>query len=106
MASASLDATSVIVAVISILSSVGFWQYIQYRSKLKHEAQAKKDLLDNEFKDTLKEQVQALTTKVDILINDKLELLTQIGELKANLMEAQQTIKHLEETLRNHRMQV
>lgn len=96
----TINITSILVAAISVLSGAGFWAFMQNRSKLKFQQQEERNRQDNEFKELLKVQVQTLTEKVDSLLNDKVELLKEMSELKANLIKAEQTIKHLEETLR------
>jgi len=75
--------------VIALVGSAGFWSYIQMRNKRA-----------SSYQETLKEQVDRLADKLEAYSKDKEELLREIGELRAELAAAHQTIKYLEEFLR------
>jgi len=60
-----------------------------------------KSLTQSAFTDTLVQQVERLAARVDTMNDDKELLLREIAELRADLGEAQTTIKHLEEMLRH-----
>jgi len=49
-----------------------------------------------EFNDTLRAQVDRLAEKLDIVTRENQNLLREMAELRAQLAEAQTTIKHLE----------
>jgi len=80
--------------IIALIGSAGFWSFISMREK-------QKSLTQSAFTDTLVQQVERLAARVDTMNDDKELLLREIAELRADLGEAQTTIKHLEEMLRH-----
>lgn len=92
---------TIIVAVISILSGAGFWGWMQNKSKLAHEARSADTADKNEFRETLKIQVDRLADQVNQLFSEKEQLLREMAELQAKVAAQDVTIKHLEERLRN-----
>lgn len=75
--------------LIALIGSAGFWAMMQTR-----EAQR------NQYSETLKEQVNSLSDKLDAHLLDKEVLYHEIASLRSELSAAQVTIKHLEEMLR------
>lgn len=92
---------TIIVAVISILGGAGFWGWMQSKSKLAHEARSADAADKNEFRETLKIQVDRLADQVNQLFSEKEQLLREMAELQAKVAAQDVTIKHLEERLRN-----
>ena len=92
---------TIVLALIGALGGAGFWNWMQNKSKLSHEAQQAESAERNEFRETLKTQVDRLADQVNALVKDKEDLLREMSELRAELAAARATISHLEETLRN-----
>ena len=92
---------TIIVAVISVLGGAGFWGWMQNKSKLAHEAKAADAADKNEFRETLKIQVDRLAEQVNQLVSEKEKLLREMAELQAKVAAQAVTIQHLEERLRN-----
>lgn len=86
---------------LAALGSVGFWGFLSLRAQQKYEKALKDDAKSAEFNETLREQVERLSEKLDAVISDKEQLLREMSDMKASLAEANITIKHLEEMLRN-----
>lgn len=86
--------------IIAVVGSAGLWGFLSLRAKQAHEKSMKSDAKDAVFNETLKEQVERLSDKLDKVIADKEELLMQMADMKAELAQANATIKHLEELLR------
>jgi predicted nuclease with TOPRIM domain len=86
---------------IALAGSAGLWSFLTMRNKLSHEKSMKDDARSAEFNDTLKEQVERLSDKLDKVIADKEQLLIEMSDMKAELAQANATIKHLEELLRS-----
>lgn len=86
--------------IIAVVGSAGLWGFLSLRAKQAHEKSMKSDAKDAVFNETLKEQVERLSEKLDKVIADKEELLLQMADMKAELAQANATIKHLEELLR------
>ena len=80
--------------IIALIGSAGFWSFISLREK-------QKSLTQSAYTDTLVQQVERLASRVNKMNDDKELLLRGIAELRADLGEAQTTIKHLEEMLRH-----
>ena len=97
----SEDLVTIIVALISVIGGAGFWNWMQKKSELSHKGQAEEAKERNEFRETLKIQVDRLAEQVNDLVREKEQLLREMSELRADLASAQTTIKYLEETLRN-----
>ena len=85
---------------IALIGSAGLWSFLSMRSKFAHERSMKDDEKSAVFNDTLREQVERLSTKLDKVIADKEQLLLEMADMKAELAQANATIKHLEELLR------
>lgn len=92
---------TIVVALISVIGGAGFWNWMQKKSELSHSSQAEEAKERNEFRETLKIQVDRLADQVNELVKEKEQLLREMSELRADLASAQTTIKHLEESLRN-----
>lgn len=92
---------TIVVALISVLGGAGFWGWMQHRSKLAYEANASEKADRNEFRETLKVQVDRLAEQVSQLVAQKEELLREMSDLKATVAAQTVTIQHLEERLRN-----
>jgi len=86
--------------IIAALGSAGLWGFLSLRAKQSHEKSLKDDAKSAEFNETLREQVDRLSDKLDKVISDKEQLLREMSDMKAQLAEANATIKHLEEMLR------
>lgn len=91
----------IIVAAISVIGGAGFWSWMQKKAQLSFEAAAAEQSDRNEFRETLKVQVDRLAEQVNGLAAEKENLLREIADLRADLAGAKATIQHLEETLRN-----
>jgi peptidoglycan hydrolase CwlO-like protein len=92
---------TIVVALISVIGGAGFWSWMQKKSELSHSSQAEEAKERNEFRETLKIQVDRLADQVNELVREKEGLLREMADLRAELSAAQRTILHLEETLRN-----
>ena len=86
--------------ILAALGSAGLWGFLSLRAKQSHEKSLKDDATTAQFNDTLREQVERLSDKLDKVISDKEQLLVEMSDMKAQLAEANATIKHLEEMLR------
>lgn len=86
--------------LIALIGSAGLWGFLTLRAKQAHEKSIKSEEKSAEFNDTLRIQVDRLSEKLDKVIADKEELLLEMSDMKAALAEANTTIKHLEEMLR------
>ncbi len=86
--------------LIALIGSAGLWGFLSLRAKQSHEKSIKSEEKSAEFNDTLRIQVDRLSEKLDKVIADKEELLLEMSDMKAALAEANTTIKHLEEMLR------
>ena len=87
--------------IVALVGAGGLWQFLSVRSKHAHERAMQDKEERGEFSDTLREQVDRLSTKLDAVIADKEKLLREMAEMRAQLAEANATIKHLESMLRN-----
>lgn len=87
--------------IIALISAGGLWTYLS--KKAQHQYEAMKDDKDRsaEFQETLKDQVDRLSIKLDKVLEDKEQLLREVSELKASLARAEATIQHLEQRLMN-----
>ena len=92
---------TIIVALISVVGGAGFWGWMQNKSKLAHDARAAENADKNEFRETLKVQVDRLADQVNQLVAEKEKLLREMAELQATVAAQAVTIQHLEERLRN-----
>lgn len=86
--------------LLALVGSAGLWGFLSLRAKQTHEKSLKDDAKSAEFNDTLRVQVDRLSEKLDKVISDKEQLLVEMSDMKAALAEANATIKHLEEMLR------
>ena len=86
--------------LLALIGSAGLWGFLSLRAKQSHEKSLKNDAKSAEFNDTLRIQVDRLSEKLDKVIADKEQLLLEMSDMKAALAEANATIKHLEEMLR------
>lgn len=84
---------------IALLGSAGLWTYLRIRSENQYNALAAEREYRGEFNETLRVQVERLSTKLDKLSDDKEQLLKEIATLRHELGEAKATIKHLEHML-------
>lgn len=92
---------TIVVALISVLGGAGFWGWMQHKSRLAYEAKAADKADKNEFRETLKVQVDRLAEQVNQLVSEKEQLLREMSDLKATVAAQAVTIQHLEERLRN-----
>ena len=86
--------------LLALIGSAGLWGFLSLRAKQAHEKSIKSEEKSAEFNDTLRIQVDRLSEKLDKVIADKEQLLLEMSDMKAALAEANATIKHLEEMLR------
>ena len=86
--------------LLALIGSAGLWGFLSLRAKQAHEKSIKSEEKSAEFNDTLRIQVERLSEKLDKVIADKEQLLLEMSDMKAALAEANATIKHLEEMLR------
>lgn len=86
--------------IIAALGSAGLWGFLSLRAKQAHERSLQDDAKSAQFNETLRDQVERLSEKLDRVIADKEQLLIEMSNMKASLAEANATIKHLEELLR------
>lgn len=86
--------------LIAVIGSAGLWGFLTLRAKQSHEKSLKDYAKSAEFNDTLREQVDRLSEKLDKVLSDKETLLLEMSDMKASLAEANATIKHLETLLR------
>ena len=86
--------------LLALIGSAGLWGFLSLRAKQAHEKSIKSEEKSAEFNETLRIQVDRLSEKLDKVIADKEELLLEMSDMKAALAEANTTIKHLEEMLR------
>ena len=86
--------------LLALIGSAGLWGFLSLRAKQAHEKSIKSEEKSAEFNDTLRIQVDRLSDKLDKVIADKEQLLLEMSDMKASLAEANATIKHLEEMLR------
>lgn len=85
--------------IIALLSAGGLWAYLSKRAEHNYEA-SKADVASRaEFQETLKDQVERLSEKLDKVLEDKEQLLREVSELKASLARAEAIIQHLEQRL-------
>lgn len=87
--------------LIAAMGSAGLWGFLSLRARQNHEKALKDDAKSAEFSETLRIQVDRLSEKLDRVIADKEQLLLEMANMKAQLAEANATIKHLEEMLRS-----
>ena len=87
--------------LIALIGAGGLWQLLSLRAKQSHERALQDQSERGEFSDTLRDQVERLSAKLDKVIADKEQLLIEMADMKAQLAEANATIKHLESLLRN-----
>lgn len=96
-----MEFEQVLPILIAALGSAGLWGFLSLRAKQNYDKALKDDAKSAEFNETLREQVERLSDKLDAVISDKEQLLREMSDMKAALAEANATIKHLEEMLRN-----
>lgn len=96
-----MELEAVLPIIIALIGSAGLWGFLSLRAKQAHEKSMKSQDKDAVFNDTLREQVERLSEKLDKVIADKEELLLQMADMKAELAQSNATIKHLEELLRS-----
>ena len=97
----NIDMDTLTPIIVALVGAGGLWQFLSVRSKHAHERAMQDKEERGEFSDTLREQVDRLSTKLDAVIADKEQLLREMAEMRAQLAEANATIKHLESMLRN-----
>lgn len=97
----SLDWTAIVVAIIGLFTTGGLWNYLQNKARLNHENRVYESAANLEFRESLKEQILVLNAKVDKLSLEKEELLLEMAKIQRQLAEANLTIIHLEEYIRN-----
>ena len=88
-----LNFTQVVVALIGVLGSMGFWKYRSERA-------AAKEKQENEFNAMLMREVETLKAKIEILIQDKEELLLEIATLRSELSAAKTELHAMTTALR------
>ena len=86
--------------VVAVLGSAGLWSYLATRYRAQHDKAMQEATVLSQYTTNVKEQVDKLSAKLDELTHDKEQLLMEIADLRAELAEANATIKHLQELLR------
>lgn len=94
-----MTAEQLIPIIIALVSAGGLWTYLSKRAQHSFEAMKDDKSSRAEFQETLKDQVDRLSEKLDIVLADKEKLLVEMSELKASLARAEATIQHLEQRL-------
>jgi signal transduction histidine kinase len=74
----ALDLTAIVIAIVGIFSSIGYWNYRQAKNKAENDK-------DSAMNQMLLREIAELKAKVDILLQDKEELLEEISFLRAEL---------------------
>lgn len=97
----NIDMDMVTPLLVALIGAGGLWQWLSAKSKYAHQQAMQEREQRGEFNDTLREQVDRLSDKLDAVIADKEQLLREMSDMRAELAEANSTIKHLEEMLRN-----
>jgi len=97
----NLDMEMLTPVIVALVGAGGLWQWLSTKSKNAHERAMHEREQHGEFNDTLRAQVDRLSEKLDAVIADKEQLLREMSDMRAALAEANATIKHLEEMLRN-----
>lgn len=85
--------------IVALVSAGGLWTYLAKRAEHRFKADQEDSNQRAEFQETLKEQVDRLSVKLDKVLEDKEQLLREVSELKASLARAEATIQHLEQRL-------
>jgi len=87
--------------IVALVGSAGLWGFLSTKAKFSHEKAMKDSETRAQFNDTLREQVEALTSENRSLHVKVEQLLKEMAQVRAELAESKATIKHLEEMLRN-----
>jgi chromosome segregation ATPase len=85
--------------IVALVSAGGLWTYLSKRAQWSFESLKNDNNSRAEFQETLREQVDKLSEKLDLVLADKEQLLREMAELKASLARAEATIQHLEQRL-------
>lgn len=85
--------------IVAVVSAGGLWTYLSKRAQWSYEAMKNDNDSRAEFQETLRDQVDRLSGKLDKVLADKEQLLREMSELKASLARAEATIQHLEQRL-------
>lgn len=85
--------------IVALVSAGGLWGYLSTRAKHQYDTNRADTESRAQFQETLKEQVERLSQKLDKVLEDKEQLLREVSELKASLARAEATIQHLEQRL-------
>jgi len=94
-----MNTDQLIPIIVALVSAGGLWTYLSKRAQHSYEAMQNDKDRSAEFQETLKEQVDRLSSKLDRVLADKEQLLIEMSELKASLARAEETIRHLEQRL-------
>jgi len=85
--------------IVALVSAGGLWTYLSKRAQWSFESLKNDNNSRAEFQETLRDQVDRLSEKLDLVLADKEQLLREMAELKASLARAEATIQHLEQRL-------
>lgn len=85
--------------IVALVSAGGLWTYLSKRAQWSFESLKNDNTSRAEFQETLRDQVDKLSEKLDRVLADKEQLLREMAELKASLARAEATIQHLEQRL-------
>lgn len=99
----NMDVSALTPIIIALVGSAGLWTFLKVRSENEFKAREAEREYRGEFNETLRQQVERMSTKLDKLADDKEELLKEIATLRSELGEAKATIKHLETMLMQKR---
>ena len=85
--------------IVALVSAGGLWTYLSKRAQWSFESLKNDNNSRAEIPETLRDQVDKLSEKLDRVLADKEQLLREMAELKASLARAEATIQHLEQRL-------
>ncbi len=91
-----MDATTVIITIVTVLGSAGAWQFYQNRMKLKFEQDNSDQKDKNLYRDDLRDRVVVLETKLENTIKEKEGLLKEMGDLSTKVTEYKIRLEFLE----------
>ena len=97
----NFDITAWMPVIVALVGSAGLWKFLSLKAEQQHKLASEDKAERAAFNETLREQVDRLAAKVDILNAEKEDLLREMASMRAELAAATATINHLQETLRN-----
>lgn len=92
-----ISLNEIIIACIGIVSGAGFWGYLSNRASLRMKQEHEKE---QALVKHLLDEIEQLKDKVDILIQDKEDLLLEIATLRSELAAAKAELHAMTSALR------